>query len=251
MSKRIRTSSFSREESQEAQQDGSLFEVLPRGKVLLPHRFRKGNGMTTSAVYDTGNQKVSDIELDDRIFGAKINPTLFYDVVRRNIASRRKGTASTKNRALVRGGGAKPWRQKGTGRARAGTRRSPLWKGGGTIFGPMPRDYSFSLPKKVKRAALRAALSLRRQEGKLILLNDFPLEGFKTRQVLEVLRRFQVEDALIVTDEKHPRLERSAQNIPGIEVLRCENLNVYDILNHEHLILLRPTVEKIEGALAS
>jgi large subunit ribosomal protein L4 len=207
--------------------------------------------MTTSVVYDTGNQKVSDIELDDRIFGAKINPTLFYDVVRRNIASQRKGTASTKNRALVRGGGAKPWRQKGTGRARAGTRRSPLWRGGGIIFGPMPRDYSFSLPKKVKRAALRAALSLRRQEGKLILLNDFPLEGFKTRQVLEVLKRFQVEDALIVTDEKHPRLERSAQNIPGIEVLRCESLNVYDILNHEHLILLRPTVEKIEGVLAS
>jgi len=207
--------------------------------------------MTTSAVYDTGNQKVSDIELDDRIFGAKINPTLFYDVVRRNIASQRKGTASTKNRALVRGGGAKPWRQKGTGRARAGTRRSPLWRGGGIIFGPMPRDYSFSLPKKVKRAALRAALSLRRQEGRLILLNDFPLEGFKTRQVLEVLKRFQVEDALIVTDEKYPHLERSARNIPGIEVLRCESLNVYDILNHEHLILLRPTVEKIEGALAS
>ena len=207
--------------------------------------------MTTSVVYDTGNQKVSDIELDDRIFGAKINPTLFYDVVRRDIASQRKGTASTKNRALVRGGGAKPWRQKGTGRARAGTRRSPLWRGGGTIFGPMPRDYSFSLPKKVKRAALRAALSLRRQEGKLILLSDFPLEGFKTRQVLEVLRRFQVEDALIVTDEKYPHLERSARNIPGVEVLRCESLNVYDILNHEHLILLRPTVEKIEGALAS
>lgn len=207
--------------------------------------------MTTSVVYDTGNQKVSDIELDDRIFGAKINPTLFYDVVRRDTASQRKGTASTKNRALVRGGGAKPWRQKGTGRARAGTRRSPLWRGGGTIFGPMPRDYSFSLPKKVKKAALRAALSLRRQEGKLILLNDFPLEGFKTRQVLEVLRRFQVENALIVTDEKYPYLERSSRNIPGIEVLRCESLNVYDILNHEHLILLRPTVEKIEGALAS
>ena len=207
--------------------------------------------MTTSVVYDTGNQKVSDIELDDRIFGAKINPTIFYDVVRRDIASQRKGTASTKNRALVRGGGAKPWRQKGTGRARAGTRRSPLWRGGGTIFGPMPRDYSFSLPKKVKRAALRAALSLRRQEGKLILLNNFPLEGFKTRQVLEVLRRFQVEDALIVTDEKYPHLDRSARNIPGIEVLRYEGLNVYDILNHEHLILLRPAVEKIEGALAS
>jgi large subunit ribosomal protein L4 len=115
----------------------------------------------------------------------------------------------------------------------------------------MPRDYSFSLPKKVKKIALRAAISLKRQEGKLILLNDFPLEGFKTRQVLEVLKRFQVEDALIVTDEKNLYLERSARNIPGIEVLRYGSINVYDILNHEHLILLRPTVEKIEGALAS
>lgn len=207
--------------------------------------------MTTLAVYDIGNQKVSDIELDDRIFDAKVNPTLFYDVVRTNLSSQRKGTASTKNRALVRGGGAKPWRQKGTGRARAGTRRSPLWRGGGTIFGPMPRDYSFTLPKKVKRAALRAALSLKRQEGKLILLNDFPLEGFKTRQVLEVLRRFQVEDALIITDEKHLYLERSTRNIPGIEVLRYEALNIYDILNHEHLILIRSTVEKIQGAFTS
>jgi large subunit ribosomal protein L4 len=207
--------------------------------------------MTTFAVYDIGNQKVSDIELDGRIFEAKINETLIHDVIRRNLASQRKGTAATKNRALVRGGGAKPWRQKGTGRARAGTRRSPLWRGGGTIFGPMPRDYSYSLPKKVKRAALRAALSLKRQEGKLILLNDFPLAGFKTRSVLEVLRRFQVEDALIVTDERHPYLEGSSRNIPGIDVLRYESLNVYDILNHQHLILLRPTVEKIEGALAS
>jgi len=207
--------------------------------------------MTTLAVYDIGNQKVSDIELNDRIFDAKVNPTLFYDAVRMDLASQRKGTASTKNRTLVRGGGAKPWRQKGTGRARAGSRRSPLWRGGGTIFGPMPRDYSFSLPKKVKRAALRAALSLRRQEGKLILLNDFPVEAFKTRQVLEVLRRFQVEDALIVTDGRRLYLERSTRNIPGIEVLRYEGLNVYDILNHEHLILLRPTVEKIEGALVS
>jgi len=207
--------------------------------------------MTTLAVYDIGNQKVSDIELNDHIFNAKINPTLFYDVIRKDLASRRKGTASTKNRALIRGGGAKPWRQKGTGRARAGSRRSPLWRGGGTIFGPMPRDYSFSLPKKVKGAALRAALSLKHQEGKLILLESFPLERFKTRQVLEVLRRFQVENALIVMDEKQPYLERSARNIPGIEVLRYEGLNVYDILNHEHLILLRPAVEKIEGALAS
>jgi large subunit ribosomal protein L4 len=207
--------------------------------------------MTTLAVYDIGNQKVSDIELDDRIFDAKINPALFYDVIRMDLASKRKGTASTKNRALVRGGGAKPWKQKGTGRARAGSRRSPLWRGGGTIFGPMPRDYSLSLPKKVKRAALRAALSLRRQEGKLILLSDFRLEGFKTRQVLEVLKRFQIEDALIVTDERNSFLERSTRNLPGIGVLRYEGLNIYDILNHEHLILLHPTAAKIEGALTS
>jgi large subunit ribosomal protein L4 len=207
--------------------------------------------MTVMAVYDIGNQKVGDINLEDRIFDAKINPVLFYDVVRTDLASQRRGTASTKNKALVRGGGAKPWRQKGTGRARAGSRRSPLWRGGGTIFGPMPRDYSVSVPKKVKRAALRAALSLKRQEGKLILLKDFPLEVFKTRQILEILRKFQVQDALIITDEKNIFLERSARNIQRIEVLRYEGLNVYDILNHEYLILLRPTVEKIEGALLS
>lgn len=207
--------------------------------------------MATLAVYDVGNQKVSDMELDDRVFGAKINDFLFHEVVRKTLASRRSGTAATKNRADVRGGGAKPWKQKGTGRARAGSRRSPIWRGGGTMFGPMPRDYSFSIPKKVSSAALKAALSLKHKEGKLILLNDFPLEGFKTRQVVEVLKKFQVEDALIVTDRKNPLLERSTRNIPGVQVLRCESLNVYDILNHEHLILLSPVVQKIQGAFTS
>jgi large subunit ribosomal protein L4 len=225
--------------------------VPPRDRGLLLHRLKERDWMTTLAVYNIGNEKVSDIELDDQIFNAKINRTLFYDVVRMDLASQRKGTAATKNRTLVRGGGAKPWRQKGTGRARAGTRRSPLWRGGGTIFGPMPRDYSFSLPKKVKRAALKAALSLKRQEGKLILLDNFPLEGFKTRQVLEVLKRFQVEDALIVTNEKNIFLERSARNLPKIRVLHCEGLNVYDILNHEYLILLSPALSRIQGVLAS
>jgi len=207
--------------------------------------------MATLAVYDVENQKVSDMELDDRVFGAKIKDSLFHEVVRKILASQRSGTAATKNRADVRGGGAKPWKQKGTGRARAGSRRSPLWRGGGTMFGPMPRDYSFSIPKKVSRAALKAALSLKHKEGKLILLNDFPLEGFKTRQVVEVLKKFQVEDALIVTDRKNPFLERSTRNIPGVQVLRCEGLNVYDILNHEHLILLSPVVQKIQGAFTS
>ena len=207
--------------------------------------------MATLAVYDVGNQKVSDMELDDRVFGAKINDSLFHEVVRKTLASQRSGTAATKNRADVRGGGAKPWKQKGTGRARAGSRRSPIWRGGGTMFGPMPRDYSFSIPKKVSSAALKAALSLKHKEGKLILLNDFPLEGFKTRQVVEVLKKFQVEDALIVTDRKNPLLERSTRNIPGVQMLRCEGLNVYDILNHEHLILLSPVVQKIQGAFTS
>jgi large subunit ribosomal protein L4 len=207
--------------------------------------------MSTLAVYDIENQKVSEIELDDRIFNAKIRPSLFYDVVRMSLASQRKGSASTKNRARVRGGGAKPWRQKGTGRARAGSRRSPLWRGGGTIFGPFPRDYSFSLPKKMKQAALRAALSLKRQEGRLILLDDFPLDGFKTRRVLEVLKKFNVEDALIITDEKRLLLERSARNIPKVRVLHFAGLNVYDILNHEYLILLNPAVQRIQGVLAS
>lgn len=207
--------------------------------------------MATLALYDIANQKIADVELDDRVFNAAVNPTLFYETVRMQLASRRRGTAATKNKALVRGGGAKPWRQKGTGRARAGSRRSPLWRGGGTIFGPMPRSYAFSLPKKVRAAALRAALTLKRQEGKLILLDDIPLEGFKTKKLLEVLQGFQVADALIVTDEKRPYLERSARNLSGIQVLQCGGLNVYDILNHDHLILLNPAVKKIEGALVS
>ena len=207
--------------------------------------------MTTLAVYNIGNQKVNDIELDDQIFRVKTDPVVFHNVVRMNLASQRKGSAATKNRALVRGGGAKPWRQKGTGRARAGTRRSPLWRGGGTIFGPMPKDYAFSMPKKERRTALRAALSLKLQEEKLILLDEFPLNGFKTKQVLEVLKRFNVENALIVTNEKNIFLERSTRNISNIDVLRADELNVYDILNHEHLILLSSVLTRIQGVLAS
>ncbi len=207
--------------------------------------------MTTLPVYNIGNEKVSDIEVEESIFPTEIETSLFYDEVRRQLASERKGTAATKNKALVRGGGAKPWRQKGTGRARAGSRRSPLWRGGGTIFGPMPRDYSLNLPKKARRAAVKAALGLKRQDGKLILLENFPLEGFKTRQVLEVLGRFGVKEALIVTDVKNAFLERSARNIPGVMVVSWEGLKVYDILNHEHLILLSSAVQKIQGVLAS
>ncbi len=205
--------------------------------------------MATLAVYDIGNQKVSDMEVDDRVFDAKVEPSLLHDVVRKGLASRRRGTAATKNKALVRGGGAKPYKQMGTGRARAGSRRSPLWRGGGTMFGPMPRDYTFSIPEKMRRAALRGALTLKHKEGKLILLDDFPLDRFKTHQVLEVLERFQARNALIVTDEKRAFLERSAHNLQGVKVLRHEGLNVYDILDHDYLILLRQAVPRLQGVL--
>ena len=205
--------------------------------------------MATLAVYDIENQKISDMEVDDRVFDAKIHPSLLYDAVRKSLASRRRGTAATKNRTLVRGGGAKPWKQKGTGRARAGSRRSPLWRGGGTIFGPMPRDYTFSLPEKMRQAALRGALTQKHKEGKLILLDDFPLQEFKTQQVIEILKRFQVENVLIVTDEKRAFLERSARNLPNVKVLRQEGLNVFDVLNHDHLILLRQAAARLQGVL--
>lgn len=207
--------------------------------------------MVSEPVYNIEKQKVSDIELNDMVFNSEINPYVLYEVVRKNLASKRKGTASTKNKAIVRGGGKKPYRQKGTGRARAGSIRSPLWRGGGTIFGPMPRDYNFPLPKKVRRLALRGALSLKRQEGKLILLDKFPLENYKTRDFSEILKRFQVKDALIVIDEKNSLLERSARNIPDIEVTHYDGLNVYDILNHDHLIMLSSVAEKIQGVLTS
>lgn len=207
--------------------------------------------MVSEPVYDVEKQKVCDIELNDTIFNSQINPYVLYEAVRKDLASKRKGTAATKNKALVRGGGKKPYRQKGTGRARAGSIRSPLWRGGGTIFGPMPRDYNFPLPKKLKRLALKVALSLKRQEGKLILLDKFPLKNYKTREVSEILKRFQVEDALIVIDEKDDLLERSARNIPDIDVTHYNGLSVYDILNHDHLIILSSALEKLQGVLAS
>ncbi len=207
--------------------------------------------MATLAVYDIGKQKVMDMELDDRVFDVEVKPSLLHDGVRTYLASQRRGTAATKNKALVRGGGAKPYRQKGTGRARAGSRRSPLWRGGGTIFGPMPRDYSLSLPKKVKRAALRIALTLKRQEGKITVLDQIPLNGFKTREVKEMLGRFQIEEALIVTDGKNAFLERSARNIPGVKVLPYDCINIYDLLHHDHLIFLQSAIQKIQGGLLS
>jgi large subunit ribosomal protein L4 len=206
--------------------------------------------MPRVAVYSTGKKKVSDVELDERIFNAEIKDHVVHDVIRFQLAKRRAGTASTKKRSVVRGGGRKPYRQKGTGRSRAGSIRSPLWRGGGVIFGPGPRDYGFTLPKKLRKQALRAALSARAAEGRLLVVNQFQLKEIKTKSFVEILNRFGVKEALIVTGEENFNLECSARNIPGIKVLRVEGLNVYDILSHEYLILVKDSVEKIQERLA-
>ena len=202
-------------------------------------------------VYDIEKIKVAEIDLSDHVFGAEVNEHVLYEVVRMQRASRRQGTASTKTRNDVSGGGKKPWRQKGTGRARAGTSRSPLWRGGGTVFGPHPRDYSYTIPKKVRKAALKSALSVKVKEDRVIILRDFPMDEIKTKRFQEVLDRFALGTALFVLDEKSTILEKSSRNIKSVKMMRSEGINVFDLLKYDTLVLLEPAVKKIEGALQS
>jgi large subunit ribosomal protein L4 len=207
--------------------------------------------MPVAGVYDIENNKVSEIELDDAIFGAEVNEAVLYDVVRMQMASKRLGTASTKRRQEVRGGGKKPWRQKGTGRARAGTTRSPLWRGGGIVFGPVPRSYAYKVPKKVRKLALMSALSMKVKEGRMLILNDFPMDEIKTKKFKEIIDRFGLTKALLVVDKSRPILEKSSRNVRGIKMIRSEGINVYDLLNYDHVVFLEPSVKIIEGALLS
>ncbi|MDI6615193.1 MAG: 50S ribosomal protein L4 [Syntrophaceae bacterium] len=202
-------------------------------------------------VYDIEKTKVAEIDLSDHVFGAEVNKHVLYEVVRMQRASRRQGTASIKTRNDVSGGGKKPWRQKGTGRARAGTSRSPLWRGGGTVFGPHPRDYSYTIPKKVRKAALKSALSVKVKEDRVIILRDFPMDEIKTKRFQEVLDRFALGTALFVLDEKSTILEKSSRNIKSVKMMRSEGINVFDLLKYDTLVLLEPAVKKIEGALQS
>jgi large subunit ribosomal protein L4 len=200
-------------------------------------------------IIDIRRQKISEMEVGDHLLNEPEKPHLIYDVVRMQLAGRRSGTAATKERSLVSGGGKKPWKQKGTGRARAGSTRSPLWRGGGIIFGPHPRDYSFQLPKKVRRAALCCVLSDKFREEKLLVLERFDLEETKTKRFLAALKTLGVKDALIVIGDRDPILEKSARNVRGIQVIECEGLNVHDVLRHEHLVFLRSSLEKVERKL--
>ena len=207
--------------------------------------------MPVAGVYDIENNRISEIDLSDAVFGAEVNEDAIYEVVRMQMASRRRGTASTKGRSDVSGGGKKPWRQKGTGRARAGHSRSPIWRGGGIIFGPTPRSYSFKLPKKVRRVALISALSMKFKEEKMIILRDFPMEEIKTKRFREVIERFGLSKVLFVIDGSQPILEKSSRNIKEVKMVRSEGINVYDLLKYDHVVLLEPSVKKIEGALIS
>ncbi len=206
--------------------------------------------MPTVEVYDSKREKVGSLDLSEAVFAAELKPHLLHEVVVWQLACRRQGNADTKVRHEVRGGGRKPWRQKGTGRARAGSRRSPLWRGGGTVFGPHPRDYSYTLPKKVKKAALRVALSDKLREEKLLVLKGFDLAEIKTKAFVEVLKRFEAQNVLIVTPGADANLEKSARNVPRVKVLRSEGLNVYDILRYDRLVLVEQAVARIEEALS-
>lgn len=190
-------------------------------------------------------------KLNEEIFGAALRPHLLHQAVVMQLNNRRAGTASTKSKGLVRGGGKKPWKQKGTGRARAGSIRSPLWVGGGTIFGPTPRDYSYRMPKKARREALFSALSLKRKEDKLIVLGALEVAEVKTKLMRQMLAELNVKSALIVLPEGGEKVALAVRNLPNVKALRVDGLNVYDLLRYENLIMTEPTLRAIEERLGA
>jgi large subunit ribosomal protein L4 len=207
--------------------------------------------MATLEVKTLENRTAGTLELAPGVFEAPVRPHLFHAEVRRQLAARRGGLHSTKNRAAVSGGGAKPWRQKGTGRARQGTTRAPQWAGGGVVFGPVPRDHEHSLPKRVRRAALRAALSQKLRDGELTVLDALALDAYSTKRMLGILKQLGLSDhaTLIVIEAENPKVEVSARNLPRVSVIRAAGLNVLDVLRHHHLVLTRGAVAAIEARL--
>jgi len=202
-------------------------------------------------LYNTAKEKVGDVALDDAIFATEVKEHLFYAVVRYQLAKRRAGTHAAKGRAEVSGGGRKPYRQKGTGRARQGTIRAPQWRGGGVVHGPIPHSHAHSLPKKVRRAALRSALSRRFGENALTVFDVFELPEIKTRHFAGVMRTFGFDDLLLVVPDKDEAVMRSARNIPGVTVLPVAGLNVYDVLKHKNLAMTRAAVDKVHERLGA
>lgn len=206
--------------------------------------------MPKVALYNMSGAQVGDIELADQVFGVTPNEAAMHQVVKMQLANYRVGTSSTKSRGEVRGGGRKPFRQKGTGRARAGSSRSPLWRKGGVVFGPKPRDYSFTIPRKVRRLALKSALSTKVIDQNIIVLDNLSFEEPKTREMAGVLQAVGAKKkALVVTADGNANVVKSSRNIPGVKPVRADFINVYDLLNYDTLVITKDAVAKVEEVL--
>ena len=201
-------------------------------------------------VYNTAKEKVGSVELADDVFAAEVKEHLFHTVVRYQLAKRRAGTHATKRRAEVAGGGKKPWRQKGPGRARQGSTRAPHWRGGGVVFGPQPRSHAFALPKAVRRAALKSALSRRVAEDALFVLDGITLPEVKTRHFKSFMNAFGFESLLVVVPEMDAAVDLASRNIPGVTVLPVVGLNVYDVLRHRNIAVTSPAIAPIVARLS-
>ncbi|MDY5097646.1 50S ribosomal protein L4 [Clostridium sp.] len=206
--------------------------------------------MPTVGLFNKEGQKVGDVQLAETVFSANISEAAVHQVVVALLANKRQGTQSAKTRAEVSGGGIKPWRQKGTGRARQGSIRAPQWIHGGIVFAPKPRSYRVSVPKSMRRVAMKSVLTSKVQENEMIVLEDLSLETPKTKEMMKMINAFEVKKALIVTAESNENVYKSARNIPGVTVVPVNNINVYDLLKYEKLIITKDAVSKIEEVYA-
>lgn len=203
--------------------------------------------MPKVALYDMRGTQVGEIELNDRVFGIQPNEAVVHQFIKMQLANKRVGSASTKTRAEVRGGGKKPWKQKGTGRARVGSTRNPVWKGGGIVFGPKPRDYSYRLPRKVRRLALKSALSSKVMDSNIIVVDTLSFDEPKTKLMMETLELLNAgAKTLVVTADGDVNVYKSARNIPGVKSLKVDYINVYDLLNHDTLLITKDAVARVE-----
>ena len=206
--------------------------------------------MANVKVYNMSGAEVGTIELSDAVFGVEINEHVMHLAVKQYLANQRQGTQSALTRAEVRGGGRKPWRQKGTGRARQGSTRSPQWTGGGVVFAPKPRDYSFKLNKKVKRLALKSALTTKVNDGKFVVVDEINLPEMKTKEMVKVLNNLNVNKSLVVLEDANEKAVVAARNIPTVKTASVSTINVYDILKYDSVVVTKAAVEKIEEVYA-
>ena len=206
--------------------------------------------MPTVGLFNKEGNKIEDIQLNETIFAAEVNADAMHQVVVALLANKRQGTQSAKTRAEVRGGGIKPWRQKGTGRARQGSIRAPQWIKGGVVFAPKPRDYRMSIPKSMRRVAMLSALTSKVQNDEMVVLDSLTLEAPKTKEVVKMLNAFNAKKTLIITAEANETVYKSARNIEGVEVLPVNNINVYDLLKYPKVIMTKDAVSKIEEVYA-